>query len=101
MYAFSNGVPEDLEQLLAHAGIQNFLDGTVSVDPKQTFKQNPVVYQHFLDSTGSSLDDTWLISSNGFDVCGALAFGMRALWLQRNAAVIFDHWEWASNRNRS
>jgi len=94
MYAFSNGVPEDLEQLLDYAGITQYLDGIVSVDPKQTFKPNPVTYQHFMDSAGSSFSDTWLISSNGFDVCGALATGMQAFWLQRSPAVKFDYWEW-------
>lgn len=91
MYAFSNGVPEDLAKLLGHAKIDRYLNGIVSVDGKQTFKPDPATYQHFLDSVGSSNADTWLISSNSFDVCGAVAAGMQALWLQRNPAVKFDH----------
>jgi len=46
MYAFSNGVPEDLEKLLKHAQIIDFMDGIISVDDKQTFKPDPATYLH-------------------------------------------------------
>ncbi len=93
MVAFSNGVPEDLESLLKHAQILQFLDGIVSVDAKQTFKPNPVTYQHCMQVCGTKPEETWLISSNGFDVCGAVSVGMQAVWLQRNPLVLYDHWE--------
>ncbi|MBX2870294.1 MAG: haloacid dehalogenase type II [Acidiferrobacterales bacterium] len=92
MYAFSNGRPTDLSALLDHAQITPYLSGVVSVHPKQTFKPNPVVYQHFVDSSGASREDCWLVSSNGFDVCGAVSVDMKAIWIQRNNAVKFDHW---------
>lgn len=92
MYAFSNGRPDDLSALLQHAGIDSYLSGIVSVDPKQTFKPNPVVYQHFVDSCGAAREDCWLVSSNGFDVCGAIAADMKAIWIQRNTANRFDYW---------
>ena len=94
MYAFSNGVPEDLEILLKNAGALPYLDGIVSVDPDKTFKPNPKVYQSFVTQSGEPTEQCWLVSSNGFDVCGAVAFGMKALWLQRNPAVKFDHWQY-------
>ncbi len=97
MYAFSNGVPEDLEKLLRNSQLYDFVDGIISVDDKQTFKPNPLVYQHCMDICGSGPDETWLISSNGFDVCGAVSVGMQAVWLQRNPAVIYDHWEFKPN----
>jgi len=92
MYAFSNGRPADLATLLDHAQITPYLSGTVSVDPKKTFKPNPVIYQHFVDSCGAPREECWLVSSNGFDVCGAIATDMKAVWIQRNRSVKFDHW---------
>jgi 2-haloacid dehalogenase len=34
-----------------------------------------------------------LISSNPFDVIGAVSAGMRAAWLQRTPDAVFDPWE--------
>ena len=98
MYAFSNGVPDDLEALLTHAGIRGFFDGVVSVDEVSTFKPNPAVYRHFLKRAGATATESWLISGNGFDICGARAVGMRAVWLRRNPATLFDPWEFAPDR---
>lgn len=98
MYAFSNGRPDDLEQLLGHAGIRDYFDGVVSVDEVSTFKPNPVVYRHFLQRAGARAQDAWLISGNAFDVCGARAVGMQAVWLRRNPATRFDPWEFAPTR---
>lgn len=93
MYAFSNGVPDDLETLLNNAGIRNILDGVVSVDDRQTFKPNPLLYDYFSEVTDTEKGEAWLISSNGFDICGAVAAGMHAVWLQRDPSVQFDVWD--------
>jgi 2-haloacid dehalogenase len=92
MYAFSNGHPDDLEQLLAHAGLDEYLDGIVSVHAVASFKPDPVVYQHFLDNTGSTAADTWLVSGNPFDIIGAHAAGWATAWIKRDAAAVFDPW---------
>jgi 2-haloacid dehalogenase len=36
--------------------------------------------------------DAWLISSNPFDVIGAISAGMRAAWLKRSPDALFDPW---------
>jgi 2-haloacid dehalogenase len=92
MYGFSNGIAEAVSRLLEHAGIAKYFDGVVSVDEVKTFKPNPVVYQHFVDSTGSDKARAWLVSSNPFDVQGAVNFGMKAAWLHRFSDVVFDPW---------
>ena len=95
MYAFSNGTPDDLEQLLRHAGIRKFFAEVISVDEVSTFKPNPAVYHHFLQRADARAQHSWLISGNPFDVCGARAIGMQAVWLRRNPAAVFDPWEFA------
>ena len=92
MYAFSNGVSDALETLLTNAGIRDYFLGVVSVDDVQTFKPSPIVYQHFLKVTAASASDAWLISSNPFDVIGAISADMSAAWIQRSGKSIFDPW---------
>ena len=93
MHAFSNGLPSDLEALLAHAGLRASLDGVVSVHDVRSFKPDPAVYRHFERVTGAAADDVWLVSSNPFDVIGARAVGWRAAWVRRRDDAVFDPWE--------
>ena len=92
MYAFSNGPQADVGQLLQTAGIDNFFTDIVSVDEIKTFKPNPAVYEHFLQRAKTTSSEAWLISSNPFDVIGAMAAGMRAAWVKRSEKALFDPW---------
>lgn len=91
LFAFSNGSADAVETLLVAAGIRGFFAGVVSVDDLKSFKPNPAVYSHFLRKSRAS-NDAWLISSNAFDVIGAISAGMRAAWVQRSPDAIFDPW---------
>lgn len=92
LYAFSNGNREAVEGLLHAAKISDYFVGVVSADDIKTFKPNPAVYSHFLRESNNKHNDAWLISSNPFDVIGALSHGMRAAWVKRSEAAIFDPW---------
>jgi len=92
MYAFSNGSADTVETLLANAGIKDFFLGIVSVDDLKTFKPNPDVYRYFLKKSGAPGSSAWLVSSNPFDVIGAISAGMKAAWVQRTAEELFDPW---------
>ncbi len=92
-YAFSNGEPGDLAGLLAHAGLDAALDGIVSVHDLQSFKPDPAVYSHFLQQTGATKQETWLVSGNPFDVIGAHMAGWRTAWVKRDPTAVFDPWD--------
>lgn len=92
-FAFSNGHPDDLESLLRTAAIRSYFKGVVSLFEARTFKPNPAAYAHFHRAAQTGGGETWLISSNPFDVIGALSAGMKAVWLQRSPATQFDPWE--------
>ena len=92
MFAFSNGSAEAVETLLKNAGIRGYFIDVVSVDEMKTFKPNPGVYCHFLRRSGASGANAWLISSNPFDVIGAVSSGMRAAWVKRSPDALFDPW---------
>ena len=93
LFAFSNGLASDVESLLDHAGIREFFDDVVSVDEIRSFKPDPEVYRHFMNRAKSQPEFTWLISSNPFDVTGARAAGMNAIWVRRSESAVFDPWE--------
>ena len=92
LFAFSNGYPPDLESLLRHAGLREMLDGIVSVHEAASFKPDPEVYAHFCLTAGTTPDETRLVSSNAFDIAGALACGWRATWVRRDPDMVFDGW---------
>ncbi len=93
LYPFSNGTAEMVDAVLQHAGIDAYFEDVISVDTLQTFKPNPEVYQHVIRIAGMPAENCWLVSSNAFDVIGAVAAGMKAAWLKRSDGVVFDPWE--------
>ncbi|HYC46750.1 MAG TPA: haloacid dehalogenase type II [Burkholderiales bacterium] len=93
LLAFSNGVPQSVHDVLASAGIRDLFEDIVSVDEVKSFKPDPVVYLHYVRRACGACDECWLVSANAFDVIGAVAAGMRAVWVQRDPAIPFDPWE--------
>ncbi len=92
LFAFSNGSAEAVKHLLAAADIESYFLDVVSVEDIRSFKPNPAVYSHFLRSSNSTGCDAWLVSSNPFDVIGAISAGMQGAWLQRSAQQVYDPW---------
>jgi 2-haloacid dehalogenase len=92
LFAFSNGIADAVDSLLTTACIRDLFLDVVSVDELKSFKPNPAVYSHFLRKSGSVGANAWLISSNPFDVIGAISSGMHAAWVQRSPETLFDPW---------
>ncbi|MDH3219083.1 MAG: haloacid dehalogenase type II [Gammaproteobacteria bacterium] len=92
LFAFSNGTAEMVGAVLEHARIRDFFEHIISVDELQTFKPSPEVYRRVIDIADTESGNCWLVSSNGFDVIGAVSAGMKAAWLKRFDGVIFDPW---------
>lgn len=92
LFAFSNGTAKAVNGLLEAADIRQYFQQVISVDAIQSFKPNPAVYDHFLQQSGAQASEAWLISSNPFDVIGAVSAGMQAAWVKRSANAIFDPW---------
>lgn len=93
LFAFSNGSKDTVDSLLMKAGLREHFVSVVSCADLYSFKPNPAVYSHFLRESASVGSNAWLISSNAFDVTGAISSGMRAVWVKRAEDHIFDPWE--------
>ncbi|UNI17678.1 (S)-2-haloacid dehalogenase [Purpureocillium takamizusanense] len=90
-YVFSNGtvsmVTSSLQTSPSLARASHVLPSTkvVSVDSLKVFKPDPRTYQHMAKASGfeGQLGSVWLVSSNPFDVAGAVAAGLKAAWVDR------------------
>jgi 2-haloacid dehalogenase len=92
LFAFSNGTAEAVDRLLRQAELRDFFLDVVSADEVETFKPDPGIYAHFLARAGVSGSEAWLVSSNPFDVLGAMSASMRSAWVRRSPEAIFDPW---------
>ncbi|KAM3542729.1 hypothetical protein ARSEF1564_004389 [Beauveria bassiana] len=85
-YVFSNGDSSMLASsmstspALANASSVLPAGKVISVEPLRVFKPHPSVYDYLVGVTGKKdcPGDVWLVSSNPFDVCGAVAAGLRS-----------------------
>jgi 2-haloacid dehalogenase len=82
----SNGEPRMLEAGARSAGIAGLLDAILSIEEVGIFKPHPDVYQLAVDRLGVAAGRIAFQSSNAWDVHGAAAFGLRAVWINRQGA---------------
>jgi len=92
LVAFSNGVEQTVRELLDRGGVLASLEAVVSVDDLRTFKPDPEVYRYLARRLDRPPEETWLVSSNAWDVIGAKSAGLRAAWVRRNPDAVFDPW---------
>ena len=89
MMVFSNGSPSMLTAIMQAANLNPYFSGFVSVDDVKVFKPAPQVYQLVANRLGRPIHEVRLISSNPFDIVGAISAGMQATWIDRSGGL-FD-----------
>ncbi|KHN97142.1 haloacid dehalogenase [Metarhizium album ARSEF 1941] len=97
-YIFSNGTVEMVNSSLktspslAKSGAKFSEANIVSVDGLGVYKPDPRAYEHMAERAGLAhqLQRVWLVSSNSFDVAGAVAAGMRSVWVSRQGTGWID-----------
>ncbi|MDF5722919.1 MAG: haloacid dehalogenase type II [Rhizonema sp. PD37] len=92
LVAFSNGAEETVRTLLERTQVLAILDNVISVDDLETFKPNPAVYKYLARRLKRPMNETWLISSNPWDVIGAKSVGLKSAWIKRTPDKVFDPW---------
>jgi 2-haloacid dehalogenase len=80
----SNGSPDMLQTAVDASGMAPLLDAVLSVDSLRMNKPRPEVYALVTDRFGLSPGQVVFVSSNRWDVMGAVAFGFRGLWVNRS-----------------
>lgn len=79
----SNGSPDMLEGAVEFAGIEGLLDAVISVEPVGIFKPSSKVYDLVPERLGCAANEVLFVSSNGWDIAGASAYGFRTVWVNR------------------
>lgn len=87
---FSNGTKKMITNSLNGsselASCSSVLSQLISVDHIRSFKPAPEVYKWMIRCVGMTGQDSdvWLVSSNPFDIVGARAAGLKAVWVDRS-----------------
>ena len=79
----SNGSPRMLAAAVDAAEIAGLLDAVLSVDAIRLYKPRPEVYALVTDALAVGPSDVAFVSSNRWDVMGAVSFGFSAFWINR------------------
>ena len=79
----SNGTAAMLASAVTSAGLGGLLDAVFSVDALATYKTDPAVYALAVRELGVAPAAISFQSSNRWDIAGAVAFGLRAVWINR------------------
>jgi 2-haloacid dehalogenase len=82
----SNGAPAMLAAAVASSGLAPLLEHVISVDRVKTYKPSPRVYGLGPEALGVPAGELLFVSSNGWDVAGAKAFGYQAAWCNRSGS---------------
>lgn len=82
----SNGTPAMLASACDAAGIAGAFEAVLSVEDVGVFKPVPRVYGMVGDRFGVAPGEVLFVSSNGWDIAGAAAFGLVTVWVNRAGA---------------
>lgn len=80
----SNGSPRMLAAAVDAAGFGSLLDAVLSVDNLRRYKPRPEVYKLATDALAVAAGEVTFVSSNRWDVMGAVSFGFKAFWINRS-----------------
>ena len=79
----SNGSPRMLESAVRSSGLAGAFDHVLSVDAVGVYKPSARVYEMAPRALGLSAGEIVFVSSNGWDVAGAAAYGFTTCWCNR------------------
>jgi 2-haloacid dehalogenase len=82
----SNGTPGMLNEAVETAELTGLFDHVLSAEDACVFKPDSRVYQLAVDRLAMPLSALCFLSSNGWDVYAASAFGMHTIWCNRHAS---------------
>jgi 2-haloacid dehalogenase len=82
----SNGSPRMLDAAVQSSGLAGVFRHVLSVDAVRVYKPSPRVYELGPRAFGVAAAEMLFVSSNGWDIAGAKAFGYWTCWCNRTGA---------------
>lgn len=86
----TNANPAMITRAMASAGLTGRFDAVLSADAVGIYKPAPQVYDLVLEHFAVAPAEVLFVSSNGWDIAGAGAFGFRTVWVNRSGLPV-DH----------
>ena len=83
LVVLSNGETALLHALLEGSGISALFSLVLSAEQVETYKPSPKVYELAVSHLNLPPGEIGMVSSNAFDILGAKAYGLKALWINR------------------
>ena len=83
----SNGSPRMLQELVRNSGLDRWIETAISIDSVRAYKPHQSCYALVEPALGVAKTEVLFVSSNGFDVVGAKAFGFNVAWVRRSAGA--------------
>ena len=79
----SNGSPQALSSAVKHAELDGLLDRIFSTEQVRAYKPSPAVYEFVEEQLGMPRSKICFLSSNSWDIAGAVSYGFRSVWINR------------------
>jgi 2-haloacid dehalogenase len=86
LVTLSNGGAQGTKNLLARAGLLDYVERVVSIDEVQRWKPNKAVYLHAAQAAGVAPARLALVAAHAWDVHGAKQAGLLGAWVRRQDA---------------
>jgi 2-haloacid dehalogenase len=87
MITLTNGSEENTRTLLKRAGLDGYIERFLTTQEAGAYKPHPAPYRLALDALDLPADRATLIAAHAWDVVGARAVGMDAVWVSREEVL--------------
>ncbi|QAV69589.1 haloacid dehalogenase type II [Salinibacterium sp. UTAS2018] len=93
LFTLSNGPANNAERMLADAGIADAMAGFLSVEGHSPWKPARASYESALTRTGTQVSSAsaYLVAVHPWDIHGAIAAGLLAIWVNRGNKTYPEH----------
>ena len=86
----TNSPTDSLHKQLENAGIASFFEAALSIDGIKIYKPAKESYQWAAKTLGVEPADVLMVAAHGWDVCGAMAAGMSAAFIEREGQALYS-----------
>ena len=83
----TNGSSSVAKEQIANSGLKPYIDRVISVEEVGKFKPHPSTYLYAADTCAIDISEVVLVAAHDWDCAGALAAGMKTVFLARPGAV--------------
>lgn len=81
--ALTNGTEQNTRKLLVRGGLEPYVERIITTESVEVYKPHPDVYGRAVAELGLPASEITLVAAHAWDVMGAIAAGLGAIWISR------------------